>query len=119
MPKPPRRPREIKRATGGKDSAVCGRVFAPGRRRLKQPELFDEPLPAFVEPCLATLKKHVPAGDRWVHEIKGDGYRLQVRIDQGKVTILTRRGHDWTGRFPTIRDAARELPVRTAVIDGD
>jgi bifunctional non-homologous end joining protein LigD len=54
-----------------------------------------------------------------VHEIKWDGYRLQVRIEAGKATILTRRGHDWTDRFPAIRDAARELPVRAALIDGE
>ena len=84
-----------------------------------RPELFDEPLPPFVEPCLATLRANVPAGDRWVHEIKWDGYRLQIRIEDGKVTILTRRGHDWTDRFPAIRDAAKALPVRLALIDGE
>jgi bifunctional non-homologous end joining protein LigD len=72
-----------------------------------------------VEPCLATVRSAVPAGDKWVHEIKWDGYRLQVRIEAGKVAILTRRGHDWTDRFPSIRDAARELPVRSALIDGE
>ena len=56
---------------------------------------------------------------RWVHEIKWDGYRLQIRIEDGEVTILTRRGHDWTDRFPTIRDAAKALPVRRALIDGE
>jgi bifunctional non-homologous end joining protein LigD len=61
----------------------------------------------------------VPAGEKWVHEIKWDGYRLQIRIEHGQVTILTRRGHDWTHRFPTIRDAAAELPVRAALIDGE
>jgi bifunctional non-homologous end joining protein LigD len=61
----------------------------------------------------------VPAGERWVHEIKWDGYRLQIRIDNGNVRILTRRGHDWTDRFPTIRDAAKALPVRLALIDGE
>jgi DNA ligase D-like protein (predicted ligase) len=84
-----------------------------------RPELFDEPLPAFVEPCLATLRSTVPTGERWVHEIKWDGYRLQVRIENGKVAILTRRGHDWTDRFPAIHDAARTLPVRLALIDGE
>ena len=55
-----------------------------------QPELFDEPLPPFVEPCLATLRGAVPAGDKWVHEIKWDGYRLQIRMEDGKVAILNR-----------------------------
>jgi bifunctional non-homologous end joining protein LigD len=78
-----------------------------------------DPLPAFVEPCLATLKTEVPAGDRWVHEVKWDGYRLMIRIEDDEVSLLTRRGHNWTDRFPTIRDAAKKLPVRTALIDGE
>jgi bifunctional non-homologous end joining protein LigD len=119
MAKPPRSPRPIKRATSTKDSTVRGRALKPARRPPRGPELFDEPLPGFVEPCLATLRADVPAGDKWVHEIKWDGYRLQVRIEAGEVRILTRRGHDWTDRFPSIRDAAKELPVRAALIDGE
>jgi bifunctional non-homologous end joining protein LigD len=42
-----------------------------------------------------------------------------IRIERGRLTVLTRRGHDWTGRFPTIAAAARELPVTTAMIDGE
>jgi bifunctional non-homologous end joining protein LigD len=68
---------------------------------------------------LASLVDKVPVGDRWLHEIKWDGYRLIVRIDRGKVALLTRRGHDWTDRFPTIRDAAKALPLESALIDGE
>jgi bifunctional non-homologous end joining protein LigD len=119
MAKPPRTPRPIKRVTNVKDSTVRGRALKPAKGAGMRPELFDEPLPPFVEPCLATLRANVPAGDRWVHEIKWDGYRLQVRIEDGKVAILTRRGHDWTDRFPAIRDAAKALPVRLALLDGE
>ena len=119
MAKPPRPPRPIKRATNVKDSTVRGRALKPAKGAGLRPELFDEPLPPFVEPCLATLRSTVPAGGKWVHEIKWDGYRLQIRIEDGRVTILTRRGHDWTDRFPAIRDAAKALPVRLALIDGE
>jgi bifunctional non-homologous end joining protein LigD len=78
-----------------------------------------EALPAFVEPCLATLVSEVPKGDKWLHEIKWDGYRLMLRIERGRVTVLTRRGHDWTGRFPSIAEAARQLHVTSAMIDGE
>jgi bifunctional non-homologous end joining protein LigD len=114
MGKPPRRPLEIKKSAGVQDTSVKGRTIATGRRASKAPELFDDPLPLFVEPCLATIREEVPKGDKWVHEIKWDGYRLMVRIEHGQVTILTRRGHDWTDRFPAIGDAARALPARTA-----
>ena len=42
-----------------------------------------------------------------------------IRVDKGRVALLTRRGHDWTERFPTIRDAVKGLPVATALIDGE
>jgi bifunctional non-homologous end joining protein LigD len=70
MAKPPRPPRPIKRASSAKDSTVRGRALKPAKGIGMRPELFDEPLPAFVEPCLATLRSKVPTGDKWVHEIK-------------------------------------------------
>jgi hypothetical protein len=66
-------PREIKRkADAAQDSSLRRRALLPSRRSSKQPELFEEPLPPFVEPCLATLTAEVPSGDKWVHEIKWD-----------------------------------------------
>ena len=78
------------------------------------------PLPGFVEPMLATLSKSPPTGDRWLHEIKFDGYRLQAHIEDGKVTLWTRGGLDWTKKFgDAVPAALRNLPVRTALIDGE
>jgi bifunctional non-homologous end joining protein LigD len=76
-------------------------------------------LPAFVAPCLATLAEKAPESDNWIHEIKFDGYRLQARLDCGKVKLLTRRGLDWTKRFPAIAEAIGKLPARTTLIDGE
>src|SRR5690348_13896613 len=76
-------------------------------------------LPDFVEPCLATLADKAPASGNWIHEIKFDGYRIQVRIDRGKIRLMTRKGLDWTAKFPTIAAAAAELEVTTALIDGE
>lgn len=77
-------------------------------------------LPAFVEPSLATLSAKPPAGRRWLHEIKFDGYRLQVRIEAGKVKLLTRSGLDWTEKFGRkILSAFRDLPLGSALIDGE
>ena len=59
------------------------------------------------------------SGREWVHEIKWDGYRISAYIDHGKVTIRTRRGHDWTDRFPAIARALGALPIHSAVIDGE
>jgi bifunctional non-homologous end joining protein LigD len=76
-------------------------------------------LPAFVPPCLATLTDAPPEGDDWVHEIKLDGYRLQARIANGSVQLLTRKGLDWTARFPSIAKALKGLKVKSALIDGE
>ena len=87
-------------------------------RELAQAAKVD-PLPEFIEPCLASLADDVPAGERWLHEIKWDGYRLHLRIESGGVRLLTRRGLDWTHRFPPIADAGLRLPVRSAYLDGE
>jgi ATP-dependent DNA ligase len=57
---------------------------------------------AFIEPCLPMPSAHVPEGAMWVHEIKHDGYRLIVRRDGEGVRLFTRRGHDWTVKYPQI-----------------
>jgi bifunctional non-homologous end joining protein LigD len=77
-------------------------------------------LPDFVAPALATLEAKPPAGRRWVHEIKFDGYRLQARLDRGKVKLLTRTGLDWTKKFgAAVPDAFKGLHVTDALIDGE
>ena len=78
-----------------------------------------DPLPKFVAPCLATLYRDVARGDQWVHEIKFDGYRLQARIDDGDVQLLTRTGLDWTGRFGAVAKALKGLKLSSALIDGE
>jgi bifunctional non-homologous end joining protein LigD len=76
-------------------------------------------LPDFVPPALATLVSQARNGAEWVHEIKFDGYRLQARLDNGEVKLLTRSGLDWTHRFPAIAQAVAGLPSTTALLDGE
>jgi bifunctional non-homologous end joining protein LigD len=77
------------------------------------------PLPGFVKPCLATLSSIAPKGDGWVHEIKFDGYRIQARISRSSITLKTRTGLDWTGKFPAIEAACRALTEHDAILDGE
>ena len=53
-------------------------------------------MPGFIKPQLATLKAKAPSGEQWIHEIKYDGYRVQVRVNKGKKQVFTRNGLDWT-----------------------
>jgi bifunctional non-homologous end joining protein LigD len=73
--------------------------------------------PAFIEPELCKPLERPPAGDGWGHEVKLDGYRMQLRVAGGKATLLTRKGLDWSERFSAIADAASALP--NCMIDGE
>jgi bifunctional non-homologous end joining protein LigD len=77
------------------------------------------PIPDFIEPALATSIDKVPSGERWVHEIKFDGYRVQLHISNGAVKVFTRRGNDWTKRFRKIADDAWHISAGSAIIDGE
>ena len=93
------------------------RDFHPTKTTARAKE--DAALPDFVRPQLATLVDAVPHGDDWLHEIKFDGYRVLCRIENRRVVFLTREGHDWTHRFNFLTGAARALPVRDALLDGE
>lgn len=92
------------------------RDWTPDLRKAKK-----ERLPDFVPPQLATLAKSPPQGDRWLHELKLDGYRIQIRLDTAnrKVQLITRNGLDWTHRMPVLAEATGRLPVKSALIDGE
>ena len=74
-------------------------------------------LPDFIPPQLCETLERPPAGDKWLHEIKFDGYRIQMRVANGDVTLKTRKGLDWTAKYPEIAEAAATLP--DCIIDGE
>jgi bifunctional non-homologous end joining protein LigD len=74
---------------------------------------------AFIPPCIPTGAVKPPAGSDWVHEIKHDGYRLQVRREGEAVRLFTRRGYDWSGRYPAIAVTAMLLRANSFTLDGE
>ncbi len=76
-------------------------------------------MPDMIQPQLATLSSDAPHGDKWIHELKVDGYRVIAFIADGRVRLMTRRGQDWTDHFPTIAEALKDFPVRTVILDGE
>ena len=74
-------------------------------------------MPRFVEPQLAKLVQRAPSGAGWAHEVKFDGYRLQLRVEGGKATLRSRKGLDCTEKFAAIADQAKELP--DCIVDGE
>jgi bifunctional non-homologous end joining protein LigD len=77
------------------------------------------PYPGFIEPELATSMDKVPSGERWIHEIKFDGYRVQLHIANDDIKVFTRRGNDWTKRFKKIASDAYLINAGSAIIDGE
>ncbi|ESQ78387.1 DNA ligase D [Asticcacaulis sp. YBE204] len=85
----------------------------PAKKNVAKPTL------DFIEPELATLAVSLPTGKTWVHEIKFDGYRTMVLIENGQARLLTRTGLDWTHRFRPLPDLLARLPVDSAILDGE
>ena len=96
-------------------------VADPGRerpvgmllRRARRPA--DNVAAPTTGPQLATLRSTPPQGD-YLHEIKYDGYRVQIHVDRG-AKAFTRNGLNWTKRFSTIAGAF-DIPGQ-AIIDGE
>ncbi|HQS47727.1 MAG: DNA ligase D [Rhizobiales bacterium 24-66-13] len=89
---------------------------APARaKKLSAPTAVD--LPEFIAPQLCEVLDRPPSGQGWIHEIKFDGYRIQMRVLGGKVTLKTRKGLDWTAKYSAIARAAGKLP--DVIIDGE
>ena len=74
-------------------------------------------MPDFVAPQLCQASERPPTGKSWVHEIKFDGYRIQMRVEDGAVSLKTRKALDWTEKFSNIAKAAAKLP--DVIIDGE
>ena len=72
-----------------------------------------------IEPCLPRPAKEPPAGPGWIHEIKHDGFRILARRVAKGVWLFTRKGYDFTARFPKIVEAVASIPVRSCLLDGE
>ncbi|MGL3606248.1 DNA ligase D [Rhizobium sp. G187] len=96
----------------------AGMNLKPKRKRTRAAKSAPtSAMPAFVAPQLCQSLNRPPSGTGWVHEIKFDGYRTQMRVEGGKVTLKTRKGLDWTEKWPAIAASASVLP--DCLIDGE
>lgn len=109
-------PGSAKKMTDRKTRKVESRWHA---RALKLQDARDRPYPRAFKPQLTDHRDAAPDGDRWLHEIKWDGYRLLADLHDGEVKLRSRNGLDWTGDFPEVVQAVRALPVDDARLDGE
>ena len=103
-------------AADNRASKVVTIVQAKLARKKPRPKSTTK-LPDFIAPQLCKSVERPSAGQGWVHEIKFDGYRIQLRIAGEDVTLKTRKGLDWTAKFGAIKKAATAWP--DAIIDGE
>ena len=73
----------------------------------------------FIIPAHPALRDRPPKGDGWLHEVKFDGYRVQLHKDGNDVAIYSRNGVDFISRFPPIAYALKHLPTKTLIIDAE
>lgn len=76
-------------------------------------------LPLQQDPQLAVVAEEPPDGDAWLSEIKFDGYRILAFLEDGGARLMTRNRHDWTHRLPSVCEALRRVPVKSALLDGE
>ncbi|MAW90583.1 MAG: DNA ligase D [Altererythrobacter sp.] len=107
---------------GKKDDAFFAQMEKASLRNAKKAKPQKRsaaPLPKFRKPQLATLVDDVPAGNRWMHEIKFDGYRAMIAAKGNMVRIYTRNGKDWTEKFGPLVEAIAALNLPACLIDGE
>ncbi|QND64591.1 ATP-dependent DNA ligase [Mesorhizobium loti] len=73
----------------------------------------------FLPPLMPTLVEKPPDGEGWIHEVKFDGYRSQLIIDEDGIRIFTRNGHDWTAKYRDLVTEAKSLGTESAIVDGE
>jgi bifunctional non-homologous end joining protein LigD len=98
-----------RKAAGRRSRRKLGKIAGARKARL----------PGFIEPCLAALSGTAPSSSDFVHEVKFDGYRIQARIGGGRATLKTRKGLDWTEKFPTVAEACEPLADHNLILDGE
>lgn len=117
---------DVRKATAGKtqakkssadNDAARPKLAAKLKRAVVKRAPAPPPMPEFIPPELCTLVERPPAGTGWVHEIKFDGYRMQLRVADGEAELRTRTGLDWTEKFGAIARKAKSLP--DSIIDGE
>jgi ATP-dependent DNA ligase len=74
---------------------------------------------SFVDFQLPSLTDQPPEGDGWLHEVKHDGYRTQLIVEQGRARALTRSGYDWSQKYMPVVDEAARLKAKSAIVDGE
>ena len=108
----------LRRKSPAKPARDTTQATAPDRSSALK-DAPHESTPQFLKPELASEAKSPPTGDDWLHELKLDGYRIQAHLKDGKVTLYSRNGLNWTHRMPAVTRALEATPAKSAILDGE
>jgi bifunctional non-homologous end joining protein LigD len=78
-----------------------------------------DPLPRDVSPMLTTLVDEPFDDDRWLFELKWDGYRAIGTIERESVLLTSRTGKNFTEQFRELRDLPQSFRSLPVVVDGE
>ncbi len=115
----PLKPPPASRPAAAKKAATARKKAGKSATPPAVPGAVKAAMPDKLTPQLATLVNAVPTQGEWICEIKFDGYRIMVRIDGGKATLVTRGGHDWSAKLPQLVGELDRLGLKTAWLDGE
>ncbi len=97
--------------------AAAPKVVSASKSKRKSASKRPVKMPEFIEPELCKSVDRPPPGSDWGHEVKFDGYRMQLRVEDGDAVLRSRKGLDWSEKFPDIVRSASKLP--NCIIDGE
>ena len=101
------------------DETPAPRKRASRKIAAKIPGAVAASMPTRWAPQLAAQADAAPKGKDWLHEIKHDGYRTLVFVENGKARLITRKGLDWTHRYRGLAKAFDKLACKSAILDGE
>jgi bifunctional non-homologous end joining protein LigD len=88
------------------------------QRKKSLPKGEKAPLPNSISPMLAQVAEDVPSGEDYIHEVKFDGYRILAYAQKRDIVLKTRKGENYSLRYPPVVDALQKLNLN-AVLDGE
>jgi bifunctional non-homologous end joining protein LigD len=86
-------------------------------------ERVDEPQVNFlhqeIAPMLSDTADKPPKNDGYVFELKWDGIRALISLEDGQVKIRTRNHHDVTAQFPELQIGEKAFRATNGLFDGE
>jgi bifunctional non-homologous end joining protein LigD len=108
-----------KKTAPAKKSATPHKKKKTGVDLATVPGAVRAPMPGFFAPMGASVAEGIPRGDNWMFEVKWDGVRGLIFIDNGAMTIYTRNNNRCETQYPELQILPHYVDAEQAVLDGE